>query len=68
MSEITYKVTGMTCGGCVRGLTTALERAGLKATVDLETATATVEGEHQPSAVKDAVEAAGFDYEGPTAG
>ncbi|MCA9567300.1 MAG: heavy-metal-associated domain-containing protein [Myxococcales bacterium] len=59
-----YRVEGMTCGGCVRSVTNALERAGLQATVDLDSHTATVEGTHDPEKVRKAVEGAGFDYDG----
>lgn len=61
----TYRVDGMTCGGCVRSVTNALERAGLQASVDLAEKSATVQGEHQADTVKQAIEGAGFDFGGP---
>jgi len=62
--ETTYKVAGMTCGGCSGSVTRALERAGVTAEVSHERATAVVKGEHDPEVVRTAVEAAGFDFEG----
>ncbi len=61
----TYKVSGMTCGGCVRSVTRALEQAlpGAKVEVSLDAATAKVEGQHDPAKAKAAIEAAGFDVE-----
>jgi copper chaperone len=62
----TYKVEGMTCGGCVRSVTNALERAlpGVKIEVTLEGGQVAVEGEHQAAQVQEAVEDAGFDFAG----
>jgi copper chaperone CopZ len=56
-----FTVTGMTCGGCSSAVTRALENAGFKATVDLATNTATVEGTPDPAKVIQAIEDAGFD-------
>ncbi len=64
MKQTIYKVQGMTCGGCVRGLTNALVRAGIEADVDLDSASATVRGDHERDAVRKAVEAAGFTFKG----
>jgi len=64
--EATYKVTGMTCGGCVASVTKALQliSPALAVEVSLERGTATVRGDHDETAVKHAVEGAGFDFEG----
>lgn len=67
MGDTTYKVDGMTCNGCVASVTKALERAGLKAEVDLASGAAKVLGPHDPAKVKAAVEGAGFDFGGPRA-
>ncbi len=66
MSNITLKVDGMTCGGCVKSIQNALnERDGIsQATADLDSATVNVEFNDaviQEAAIKDAIEAAGFD-------
>jgi copper chaperone len=56
----------MTCGGCVRSVTRALQSALPQAEieVDLEQATARVQGEHDEAAVRQAVEQAGFGFDG----
>jgi copper chaperone len=61
-----YRITGMTCGGCVRSVPRALESALPQAEieVDLEQATARVRGEHDEAAVRRAVEQAGFRFDG----
>ena len=63
----TYRVTGMTCDGCVRAVTRAVTRAApqAKVAVDLESGRVTVDGEATPDAVKRAVEDAGFGFAGP---
>ena len=68
-NETTYRVEGMTCGGCVRSVTAAIERAapGVPFTVSLEQATVTVQGAHDARTVEQAVEDAGFDFKGATA-
>lgn len=64
-----YKVSGMTCGGCVRSVTNAItaRNSAVKVEVDLPTGIVSVEGELSEDAVKDAVEGAGFDFEGRAA-
>ena len=68
-----YRVGGMTCGGCVRAVTQAIVRRAPAATVvvDLATGRVTVGGEPPPdSVVAAAVTEAGFAFEGvaePTA-
>lgn len=62
----TYRINGMTCDGCVRSLTKALENAlpGRGIEVVLADGQATVEGASDDAVVERAVEDAGFDYEG----
>ena len=64
MSE-TYKVNGMTCGGCAKSVTNAIQSAasGSEANVDLEAKTVSVTGAEE-AAVKQAVEDAGFEFAG----
>ncbi len=66
----TYKVLGMTCGGCSRSVTNALQQALPNATIEVDhaTDTAKVTGKHDPAKVKEAIEDAGFDFEGPLQG
>lgn len=66
MDEVTIKVQGMTCGGCVRNVTKVLEALpGVSAAnVSLEQASATVRydaGKLDIAAMRQAVEEAGFD-------
>jgi copper chaperone len=62
----TYKVEGMSCGGCVRSLEGALGRAApeLELSVVLEGGTVVVHGPHDPAVIQQAVEDAGFDFVG----
>jgi copper chaperone len=64
-----YKVSGMTCGGCVRSVTNAITArdGSAKVEVDLPTGIVSVEGDLSEDAVKDAVEGAGFDFGGTAA-
>jgi len=61
----TYRVTGMTCGGCARSVTNAIKEAAPAASVeiDLGKAAVTVEGASDDQ-VRQAVDAAGFGFEG----
>ena len=60
-----YKVEGMTCGGCVNSVKKAIERIeGLTADVTLEDGRVVVHGEHDACAIEQAVEDAGFDFKG----
>ncbi|MBM3396064.1 MAG: heavy-metal-associated domain-containing protein [Betaproteobacteria bacterium] len=66
MEQATLQVGGMTCQGCVRGVTGALERLSgvLRVQVTLEKGTAVVDYDPAKTellALKAAVEAAGFD-------
>ena len=67
--EATYKVTGMTCGGCVRSVERALTAAlpAAKIEVSLDKAQVQIAGEHDPKDVESAVEDAGFDFGGAVA-
>ena len=62
----TYRVTGMTCGGCAKSLSQAMERTlpGLHFDVSVDKESLTVSGPHASSQVQQAVEAAGFDFGG----
>ncbi|TWA89924.1 copper chaperone [Azospirillum brasilense] len=63
----TYRVGGMTCGGCARSVTNAIGKLapGAAVTVDLDAGTVAVEGGVAPETVRKAVEGAGFDFGGP---
>lgn len=66
----TFRVDGMTCGGCVRSVTNAVTRvAGVsRVEVSLENKAATVEFDAAavaPAAIVAAIEAAGFDARAP---
>ena len=64
----TYLVSGMTCEGCVRAVTAAIERAvpGATVAVDLAAGRVTVDGGGDGSRIAQAVDDAGFDFGGPT--
>jgi copper chaperone len=64
-----YKVDGMTCGGCARSVSNAITKAAPDAavTVDLATGTVLVDGGVSADVVRQAVEAAGFDFGGAAA-
>lgn len=61
----TYRVTGMSCGGCARSVETAIKALAPAATVsvDLESKAVTVDGASADQ-VKQAVDDAGFGFEG----
>ena len=65
--DTTYRVSGMTCGGCVRSVTRAVEAAlaSVEVEVSLEQGSVRIRGHHDPEAVKRAVEDAGFSFGGP---
>lgn len=65
----TYRVTGMTCGGCAKSVESAIKAAlpGASVSVDLEKAAVTVEGADDDQAVARAVDDAGFTFEGAAA-
>lgn len=62
MATVTLKISGMTCGGCVRSVENALKRVkGVQsAQVDLKTGVARVEGDMGATDLVAAAEAAGF--------
>lgn len=64
--ETTYRVTGMTCGGCAASVTKALQRAlpGRAVEVSWERGTAIVRGDHDAAIARAAIEDAGFDVAG----
>jgi len=61
----TYTVLGMTCGGCAKSVTNAIQGAapGASVSVDLEAKAVTVDGA-DADIVKKAVAEAGFEYVG----
>jgi len=61
-----YRVSGMSCGGCARAVSEAIVAGapGAVVRVDLAAATVTVEGA-SPAQVAQAVTEAGFTFEGP---
>ena len=63
----TYRVTGMSCDGCARAVSNAVKSRVATATVEVDLAggIVTVDGVDDKSVVKDAVEGAGFEFEGP---
>lgn len=65
MTDVTLKITGMTCGHCVRATTKALEAVpGVKsAEVTLEPGGAVVHGEADVAALIAAVEEEGYEAE-----
>lgn len=65
MEAVSYRVTGMTCAGCVRALTKAVLAGYPDASVavDLPKGVLTVAGPDE-AAVRSAVEDAGFGYAG----
>lgn len=62
----TYRVGGMTCGGCARSVETAIKGAlpGAGVQVDLAAGKVTVDGPADDQAVERAVTDAGFAYGG----
>ena len=61
-----YQVEGMTCGGCVKSVTNAIQAAasGVEVSVDLDAKTVTVEGGADAAVVERAVLEAGFEFKG----
>ncbi len=59
---IEFKVQGMTCGGCARGVTNALHRVDAEAVVNVDLASKTVSVNSTADAqqLKQAIEKAGF--------
>lgn len=63
----TYKVLGMSCDGCVKSITKAIQSATPGATVEvnLDAKEVSVEGVDDNETIQQAVEKAGFEYAGP---
>lgn len=61
---VVYNVEGMTCGGCVRSVTAALARVGVRAEVSLADATVTVAEPADDVRVQQALEGAGYVFVG----
>ncbi|MBC7908225.1 MAG: heavy-metal-associated domain-containing protein [Rhodospirillaceae bacterium] len=61
----TYRVTGMTCGGCARSVEAAIKAVAPEAsvTIDLASAKVSVDGASEDQ-VKTAVDDAGFGFDG----
>jgi len=64
-----YRVGGMTCDGCVKAVTRAIKRLdpAAQVQVDLADGRISVDGAFSGEAVRSAVEAAGFQFEGSAA-
>jgi copper chaperone len=63
--SVTYKVEGMTCDGCVRSLTRAIQAVKSDAQVSIDLAAGTLSVEDlEEEKVSQAVEDAGFDFAG----
>ncbi|MEE9316995.1 MAG: heavy metal-associated domain-containing protein [Rhodospirillales bacterium] len=63
----TYKVLGMSCDGCAKSVTKAIQSAAPGATVEvnLDAKEVSVEGVDGNETIQQAVEKAGFEYAGP---
>lgn len=63
----TYKVLGMSCDGCVKSVTKAIQLAipGATVEVNLDAKEVSVEGGDDNETIQQAVEKAGFEYAGP---
>jgi copper chaperone len=61
-----YRVDGMTCGGCAASVTKAIQAVepAAEVEVDLDKKTVTVRGLDDDDAIAGAVEDAGFDFGG----
>jgi copper chaperone len=62
-----FRVTGMTCDGCVRAVTNAIkaQAPGANVSVDLSSGTVTVAGAVDTRAIAGAITDAGFGFGGP---
>jgi copper chaperone len=61
-----FRVTGMTCEGCVRAVTNAIraQAPGAKVSVDLSSGTVTIAGAIDAKTIAGAIEGAGFGFGG----
>jgi copper chaperone len=66
MMRQAFRVTGMTCGGCVRAVTNAIRARSPSASVDIDLAsgTVTVDGA-DPNTVAAAIADAGYELAAP---
>ena len=66
----TYRVSGMTCQGCVNAVTNAITAAapGAEVAVDLAGGTVTIGRLEDEAVIRQAVEDAGFEYGGHASG
>lgn len=62
----TYRVDGMSCGGCANSVTNAIKAVApeVEVAVDLEAKTVSVEGALAAATVEQAVTDAGFEFKG----
>ena len=62
----TYKVEGMSCGGCSSSVESAIKAvaAGATVTIELDGGLVTVDGVDDDALIQQAVEDAGFTYAG----
>jgi len=67
LEAVSYRVTGMTCGGCARAVTKAVNAAApaAKIEIDLDDGIVHVAGGPSEAIVQIAIEKAGFGYAGP---
>lgn len=64
---ITYRIAGMTCGGCARAVESAIRAAVpsvATVSVDVDAGTVTVDATAPAGTIEGAVDDAGFDFEG----
>ena len=62
----TYRVSGMSCDGCVQAVTRAIKRAvpEVEVTVDLDAGKVDIAGAPDEAAIAKAVTDAGFEFQG----
>lgn len=62
----TFKVSGMTCGHCAQAVTRAVEALPSvdRALVDLEAGEVSIKGAAEESAIRQAIEDAGYEVQG----
>jgi copper chaperone len=66
VEAISYRVTGMTCGGCARAVTKALAAKAPQAKIEVDVAASRVRvaGGPDDATIEAAVDAAGFGFAG----
>ncbi|WP_044642741.1 heavy-metal-associated domain-containing protein [Risungbinella massiliensis] len=60
MSKFVLKVEGMSCGHCVRAIEGAFQEKAVKAKVDLDAKTVTIDGNVSTDTAKQIIEDAGY--------